>query len=79
MAQLNISEVRSKNRPVTQAISRDLYERGAAGLLFRSNQDDKPCVVLLEGRARFVADGTAIALTDDVPELTLVCSEYTSS
>ena len=55
MAQLNISEIRSKSRPVTQAISRDLYERGAAGLLFRSNQDDKPCVVLLEGRARFVA------------------------
>jgi RES domain len=76
MAQLNISEIRSKNRPVTQAISRDLYERGAAGLLFRSNQDDAPCVVLLEGRARFVADGSPISLTNDVPDLALVCSEY---
>jgi hypothetical protein len=76
MAQLNISQIRSKNRPVTQAISRDFYERGAAGLLFRSNQDDRPCVVLLEGRARFVSDGTPIPLTEDVPELTLVCSEY---
>jgi hypothetical protein len=76
MRQLNISEIRSKNRPVTQAIGRDLYERGAAGLRFRSNLDDKPCVVLFEGRAQFAADGTATPLTEDLPELLLVCSEY---
>jgi RES domain len=76
MPQLNISEIRSKNRPVTQAISRDLYERGASGLLFRSNQDDKPCVVLMEGRARFVADGAPLSLADDLPELRLVCADY---
>jgi len=76
MRQLNISEIRSKNRPVTQAIGRDLYQRGAAGLRFRSNLDDKPCVVLFEGRACFSADGSATSLTEDVPELLLVCAEY---
>ncbi len=35
MAHLDISEIRSRNRAVTQAISRGLYEQGAAGLLFR--------------------------------------------
>jgi hypothetical protein len=40
MRQLNISEICSKNRPVTQAVGRDLYERGAAGLPFRPNLDD---------------------------------------
>jgi hypothetical protein len=57
MAQVNISQIRSKNRAVTHAISRDLYEHGAAGLRFRSNRDDQPCVVLLEGRAHFVPNG----------------------
>jgi hypothetical protein len=76
MRQLNISEIRSKNRAVTQTIGRDLYERGAAGLLFRSNLDDHGCVVLFEGRAHFRADGDAIPLTEDVPELLYVCSEY---
>jgi RES domain len=76
MCQLNISEIRSKNRPVTQTIGRYLYERGAAGLVFRSNLDDHACVVLFEGRARFVPDGRPIALTEDVPELLHVCAEY---
>jgi hypothetical protein len=76
MVHLNISEIRSKSRPVTQAIGRDLFERGAAGLLFRSNLDDRRCVVLFEGRARFVADGTPVALSEPVPELALVCAEY---
>jgi hypothetical protein len=76
MAYLNISEIRSKNRPVTQAISRDLYEQGVACILFRSNQDDERCLVLLEGHAHLETDGETISLTEDVPELIQVCSEY---
>ncbi len=76
MAYLNISQIRSKTRPVTQAISRDLYEQGVACIQFRSNQDDARCLVLLEGRARLRPDGHAIPLTEDLPELLQVCSEY---
>lgn len=74
---LDISEIRSKTRPVTQAISRDLYEQGAAGLLFRSNLDDHQCVVLFEGRASLIeTDEPRIELTGDVDELIEVCSEF---
>ena len=76
MAQLNIAEIRSKNRLVTQTIARDLYMRGAAGVLFRSNLDDGPCIALMEGRARFIADGAPLSLAEDLPELTRVCEEY---
>lgn len=76
MDHFDISEVRSKNRPVTQAVSRDLYERGAAAIRFRSNLDDRPCIVALEGRARFVERGPAIPLVDDLPELLEVCADF---
>ncbi len=76
MRHLDISEVRSRTRPLTQAISRALYEEGAAGIGFRSNLDDRPCTVLFEGRARLAPAGAAIRLTQDVPELLQVCAEY---
>jgi hypothetical protein len=76
MEHLNISEVRSRTRPVTQAISRSLYEDGAAGVRFRSNLDDRPCTALFEGRSRLEPAGAPIVLTRDVPELLQVCAEY---
>ena len=76
MEHLDISEVRSRTRPVTQAISRSLYEEGAAGVRFRSNLDDQPCTALFEGRGRLEPTGAPIVLTRDVPELLQVCTEY---
>ena len=76
MEHLNISEVRSRTRPVTQAISRTLYEDGAAGVRFRSNLDDHPCTALFEGRSHLEPTGVPIVLTRDVPELLRVCAEY---
>jgi hypothetical protein len=76
MPQLDIFQRRSKDRPVTQAISRSLYERGVAGLLFRSNLDDKRCLVLFEGRARLRAFGRAKPAPEDIPDLLRVCAEY---
>jgi len=73
---LNISEIRSKTRIVTQTIGRDLYERGAAGLRFRSNLDGRRCIVLFEGRAELQPDGNLIPLTGEVAELLTVCGEY---
>jgi hypothetical protein len=77
MKHLDISEIRSKTRPVTQAISRDLYDKGAAGLLFRSNLDDGQCVVLFEGRASLVStDEPQTELIEEIEELEHVCSEF---
>jgi hypothetical protein len=76
MQHLDISEVRSRSRPVTQAISRSLYDEGAAGVRFRSNLDDQPCTALFEGRGRLEPAGAPIPLTRDVPELLQVCAEY---
>ncbi|MCI0549173.1 MAG: RES domain-containing protein [Candidatus Rokubacteria bacterium] len=76
MRHLDISEVRSRQRPVTQAISRTLYDEGAAGVRFRSNLDDRPCTALFEGRGRLEPAGTPIPLTRDLPELLQVCAEY---
>lgn len=72
----NISNIRAESRAVTQAISRDLYERGASAIKFYSNHDSKPCFALLEGRALLHSTQNQISLLADVPELQQVCTEY---
>jgi hypothetical protein len=76
MEQLDLSQITSKNRIVTQTVGRDLHDQGAAGLLFRSNLDGEPCIVLFEGRARLHPDGRAIPMTENHPALLHVCSDY---
>lgn len=76
MEHLYIGEVRSTQRAVTQRIARSLYEEGAAGVLYRSNRDDMPCVALFEGAASLEPTGEIYPLTEPVPELLQVCSEY---
>lgn len=76
MEQLDLTNVTSKNRRVTQEIGRDLYGRGAAGLLFRSNHDGARCIVLFEGRAEMRPRGRVIPMTQDHPALLQVCGEY---
>ena len=51
--------MRSRDRIVTQAMSRALYERRYAGVRFGSNLDDRPCYALFERRAELKADGDA--------------------
>ena len=76
MLHLDISDVRSTNRVVTQTISRDLYNQGVAGLLFASNIDDSRCLAVMEGRASLEAHGDPTSLLEDVPELLDVCAEF---
>lgn len=76
MPHLDISQVRSRDRVVTQTISRALFEEGAAGIRFRSNLDDGPCAALFEGRARLEPRGEPASLTEDVEELLQVVREY---
>lgn len=75
MEHLDISEVRSRDRVVTQTLSRFVFDRGGAGILYRSNLDDSPCVALFEGRSTVTADGEAQLLADLPDELLQVCDE----
>ena len=69
MDHLDISQVRSRDRIVTQAMSRALYERRYAGVRFGSNLDDRPCYALFEGRAELRRDGDPLELAPDLEPL----------
>ena len=65
---LTISVLRGPCRAVTQAISRDLYDRLTAGLLYRSDIDGRTCVTLFEGRS-WLEDVGKITPLAQSPEL----------
>lgn len=74
---LNISEIRSKNRHITRAISRTVYETwDSAGIEFHSNLDGGTCYALFEDRSKLHQIGRATRLDEDVPALVKVCKEY---
>jgi hypothetical protein len=75
MDHLDIAQVRSRDRVVTQTVSRALYERWYGGVRFGSNLDDQPCYALFEGRARLEPDGPPFELAPDLEPLRQVCSE----
>lgn len=76
MDHLDISQIRSKTRIVTQTIGRTLYDDGASGISFGSNTDNQRCVALFEGRGHLEAVDDPVPLTTDHPDLLRVCSEY---
>lgn len=75
---LDLHQITTEQRPVTQAISAYLYERGWAGLYFTSKLQGGRCAVLFEDRADLVlaAGTTPVPLTDDVAELLEVCTAW---
>jgi len=76
MDHLDIGEIRSGERIVTQSVSRTLYDEGRAGIRFRSRLDDRPCIALFEGRAVLSPAGNPESLTNPIPALLQVCDEY---
>lgn len=76
MAHLDLSQITTKTRVVTQTISRSLFDEGASGIRFPSNTDGLPCIALFEGRAKLVAGGPVEPLTEPITELLTVCSEW---
>jgi hypothetical protein len=76
MEHLDIAQVRSRDRIVTQTVGRALYERYYAGVRFGSNLDDQPCYALFEGRAVLEANGDPLELTRDLEPLQQVCEEF---
>ena len=73
---LDIAQVRSRDRIVTQAMSRALYERRYGGVRFGSNLDDRPCYALFEGRAELERSGDPLELEPDLEPLRHVCDEF---
>ncbi|MGE2817938.1 RES family NAD+ phosphorylase [Mycobacterium heidelbergense] len=65
---LDLGEITTKRRKVTQSIAGDLYDRGAAGVRFPSRLDGNVCVALFEGRGTVDQVGDVVALTDPPPE-----------
>ena len=76
MAHIDLSEARSKVRPLSQAIRRTTYDDGYAGVVFRSKLDSGLCVALFEERARLLPTGDAERLTPSHPDLVAVCEEF---
>lgn len=78
MAHLDISQIRSKDREVTQEVTRFVTARGAAGIVYGSNLDDLPCAALFEERSLLVpAPGSEIEeLTASHPDLAKVCRDF---
>jgi hypothetical protein len=73
---LDVSEVRSRARAVTRTLSRWCFDRGAAGILYRSNLDDLRCVALFEGRATVTRTGATERLTNRPTELVATCQDF---
>lgn len=68
MEHLDLHEITSDQRPVTQAIAADLFDRGAGGFRFLSRVDGLPCIALIDCRASLRQVGAAVPLTDPPPE-----------
>jgi hypothetical protein len=78
MRHLDVSEVRSRTRVVTQRIGRTLYEGGAAAVRFGSNLDDRPCYAVFEARGHLAPRGgePPLELDAGLEPLATVCAEY---
>ena len=75
---LDLHEITSRRRVVTQTIAADLFDRyEAAAVRFPSRLDGRPALALFEGRGELVAAGEPIELTDPAPApLVEVCTEW---
>jgi len=74
---LSLAHLRTRERMITQSISRTFFNDGKAGIHFRSRLDRRSCYALFEGRALLRQTAAAIPLIGDIPELMQVCGEFT--
>jgi hypothetical protein len=74
---LDMAQVMTKDRVVTQTIASRLYDEGAAAIRFASRLDGAPCIAVLEGRGRLEGVDAAIPLSDPPPQaLVDVCGTW---
>lgn len=64
--------IQGRNKELTRALGRLLYEEGAAGVLYPSKLNGV-CAALFERRARLMPVGRPLPLAAPIPELAQVC------
>jgi hypothetical protein len=65
---LDLHEITTSRRIITQTIAADLFDRGYSAVRFPSRLDGQGCIALFEGRGTVSPVGASIALTDPAPE-----------
>jgi hypothetical protein len=73
---LDGGHVMGKQRRLTRAIARAIFEQGGAGILYFSRRDHRLCCALFEGRARLVSVGAPKLLSEPLQEFDQVCEEF---
>lgn len=74
---LDIAQVMTKDRVVTQTIASRLYDQGAGAIRLASRLDGAPCIAVLEGRGRLEGLDAAIPLSDPPPQVLVdVCATW---
>jgi hypothetical protein len=74
---LDLHEITTHRRVVTQTIAADLFDRGVGAVRFPSRLDGTACIAVFEGRGSARLAGGPIALTDPAPEpLRAVADEW---
>jgi hypothetical protein len=72
---LDLNAVSTKDRVVTQTLSRGFYDEEHSGVSFTSNVWKGQCHALYEKRARLAFAGTADEIEPDDPDLVAVCKD----
>lgn len=67
MRHLDLHEITTNRRIVTQEIAGDIYDHGAAAIRFPSCLDGNPCIAVFEGRGELESAGEILPLTDPPP------------
>jgi RES domain len=74
---LDLHEITTDRRVVTQTIAAHLFDRGAAAVRFPSRLDGNACIALFEGRGVAHLAGNVVALTDPPPRpLVMVSGQW---
>jgi hypothetical protein len=67
MRHLDLHEITTNRRVVTQAIAGDLYNQGVSAIRFPSCLDGNTCIAVFEGRGNLELAGEIVRLTDPPP------------
>jgi hypothetical protein len=74
---LDLHEITTSRRALTQTIAGHLYDQGHAAVRFPSRLDGNACIALFEDRGQITPAADPIELTDPAPEpLINVCSAW---
>jgi hypothetical protein len=67
MRHLDLHEITTSRRVVTQTVAGAVYDDGAAAIRFPSCLDGNPCVAIFEGRGALELAGEIVPLIDPPP------------